>query len=155
MDIPISDSLFHDDDLERVEVRLEHRHVELLKTLASRKEISFDQTLRYLLNVAARHVSIPSNEECTTTTERDRETVFEQFQSIADRIQRLQEKSESSEPRDVEDILKQLADKYGDARASSGDSGASNESTGDTSERASSGAPSMFDIANETNEDLE
>lgn len=157
MDIPVSDSLFQDDDFTRVEVQLEPRQVSLLKALASRKEISFDQTLRYLLNVAIRHVS-PTQDgpEDDADDADDEASVFDQFRSIAHRIEQLQEKSESTETREMQDVLEQMLNQYQKAKAErSTRSSAPHppEENINESESDPPGPPSMFEIANQIDMD--
>ena len=148
MDIPVSDSLFQDDDFTRVEVQLEPRHVALLKALATHQETSFDQALRYLINVGAQH-AVPAEIEKDNDGDDDGESVFDQFRSIAHRIEKLQEKKESTEPREMHEVLEQMLNQYQKTEKSSSRSDASPSSDERSrSESNPSGPPSMFEIAN-------
>lgn len=150
MDIPVSDSLFQDDDFTRVEVQLEPRQVDLLKALASYHETSFDQAVRYLINVGARNAPRPETEE---QKDDNAASVFEQFRSIAQRIERLQEKSELAEPRKMHDVLKKMLDRYqsSDSSSRSENASPSAEENQDPGHGASD-PPSMFELANRTDE---
>ncbi len=148
MDIPVSDSLFQNDDFTRVEVQLEPRQVALLEALAARRETSFDQALRYLINVGAQH-AVPAEIKKNDDGDDNGGSVFDQFRSIAHRIEKLQAKKESTEPREMHEVLEQILAGYQTTNKSSSRSNAYPRSD-KKSESGSdaSGPPSMFDIAN-------
>ena len=149
MDISVIHSLFQNDDFTRVEVQLEPRQVALLKAFAARRETSFDQALRYLINVGAQH-AVPAEIKKNDDGDDDGGSVFDQFRSIAHRIEKLQAKKESTEPREMHEVLKQMLTEYQKTNTSSSRSDASPASNGKSeSESDASGPPSMFDIANE------
>lgn len=145
MDLPISDALFHDDDLTTVEARLESDQVNFINDYANEKETSFDQALRYLINIACQRLTTGEGESAASGS--NEESVYGRFRKLADRLNRLEAKSRSIEKKGPAELLETIL-KQSEAAAAEGDpADASNQDA--IADSDDSGPPSMFDIADE------
>lgn len=159
MRIPVSEDLFGDSELTQVDVELERETVECLQEAAEQRDITFDQMLRYLINIGMEQVAVDPDAELRSRSSTSapasssketrssaclednasHETVIDRFREAKKRLDELEERRDAIRDTDRQQLYERLM---------SLKSSANNASPDDLApDGARQNPPSMFDLA--------
>jgi hypothetical protein len=163
MRIPISEDLFGDSELTQVDVELERETVECLQQAARRRDITFDQMLRYLINIGMDHVAVDPDAELSSRSSTDagespansprssarpvedasHETVIDRFREAKKRLDELEQRRDAIRDSDRQQLYERLMS----LKSPANDAAPDDPATSQADDGARTSPPSMFDLA--------